>query len=152
MARDPEIPEFDLAGWRLRVWGQVAEPMEWSVQQILALPQSAREVEAVCEHGRRPPGTRWRGVAAREILSRVRLLPEATFAIVHSHGELDSGLSLATLVGPDVLFAHTCDQRPLALEHGGPLRLIRPGHGYEHWIKWVRGIEILNKPWVAIPR
>jgi DMSO/TMAO reductase YedYZ molybdopterin-dependent catalytic subunit len=31
---------------------------------------------------------------------------------------------------------------PLPLVHGGPVRLVVPGWGGNHWIKWVRGIVL----------
>ena len=146
-----EVPQLDLSSWSLRVWGQVERPTEWSWDQLLALPQTERSADALCEKGRVRPSARWGGVAAREILSRIRTLPEATYALVHSYGEFSAGLPLSKLAGPDVLFAHTCDGQPLLPDHGWPVRLIVPGLGFEKWIKWVSGVEILNKPWPNSP-
>lgn len=138
-------------GWRLRVWGQVEQEAEWSWEEFARLPAVERALEIRCAAGRRLDGSRWRGVATRELLSRIRLRPAAAFVLVHAQGGYISGLSLGSFASAGALFAWCLDGRPLIAQRGGPLRLIVPGRGAPKCVKWVSGLEFLNKPWPATP-
>ena len=88
---------------------------------------------------------RWEGVLFREVLSLVKLQPGAGFALVHGEQGYTANVPLPDLDRENVLFATHHDGQPLAPEHGYPLRLIVP-HLYA-WksVKWVRGIEFLDR-------
>ena len=143
-----DAPTADAADWNLRVWGQVRESMAWSLDDLRGLPQISSASGATCPRkGFTLDGKRWEGVSSREVIARVAPLPDVTFVMAHGHGEFRAGFSLATFVGPDVLLAWSCDDEPLTREHGGPLRLIVPGVDLCKSVKWVEGLEFLNKPW-----
>jgi len=133
--------------WVFRIWGQVERPAGWSWEEILALPRSARTVDLRPLDGETRPALRWGGVSARELLSRVRLLPDATHVMVHATGGPQAGLPLSVFAGPDVIFAHALGDHPLTAEQGGPLRLVVPGYYSWKWVEDARGVEFLNKPW-----
>jgi DMSO/TMAO reductase YedYZ molybdopterin-dependent catalytic subunit len=144
---DGDLPRLDLDVWRFRVWGQVAEERAWSWSEFARLPRADRTADLRCDEGWRLVGRRWSGVPSREILSRIRLKAEAAFVMVHAHGGYRANLSLYAFASPDVIFADSCDGSPLSPEHGWPLRLILHNAGARKSVKWVRGLEFLNKDW-----
>lgn len=143
-------PRPDLADWRLRVWGQVEQIVEWDWQQFSRLPSVERVLELPRDSGRRPERARWSGVQTRELLSRIRLRPAAAYVMVHASGDQRSGFSLQSLASADAMFAWSLDGRPLTPESGWPLRLVVPGQGGPKYVKCVSGLEFLNKPWPAV--
>jgi DMSO/TMAO reductase YedYZ molybdopterin-dependent catalytic subunit len=144
-----EPPQLDLDDWRLRAWGQVEQEAEWSWEQFARLPAVEREADLLCGSGRRLEGNLWAGVLTRELLSRIRTRPAATFVMVHDLGGHCTGLSLRAFAASDALFAWSVEGRPLTPERGWPLRLIVPGPGGPKSVKWVSGLEFLNKRWPA---
>ena len=87
----------------------------------------------------------WQGVLARDLLARARPQPAARFALIHAEQGFTANLPLADLLQPSSIFALRHDGEALTPEHGYPLRLIVP-HLYA-WksVKWVRGVELLEK-------
>jgi len=75
----------------------------------------------------------------------VKLRPEARSVMIHADEGYTSNLPLADFLRPTTIFALRHDGQPLAADHGYPLRLVVP-HLYS-WksVKWVRGIELLDK-------
>lgn len=142
-----EPPRLALDQWRLRVWGQVEQEAEWNWDEFVRLPSVEGVAELLCSTGRRLDGSRWAGVQTRELLSRVRLRPAAAFVMVHAYGGHGTGLSLRSFASADALFAWSLDGRALTPERGGPLRLVVPGAGAPQSVKWVNGLEFLNKSW-----
>ncbi len=71
--------------------------------------------------------------------------PEARYVMVHAGQGFSANLPLADLDRPEVLFAYKHDGELLAPEHGYPLRLVVP-HLYA-WksVKWVRGLEFMDR-------
>jgi DMSO/TMAO reductase YedYZ molybdopterin-dependent catalytic subunit len=144
---DGDLPSVNLAEWRFKVWGQVEEEVEWTWEEFERFRREERVADLDCADGWSLTGKRWTGVPTREILSRVRLKPDAAFVIVHGEGGYRANLSLYAFASPDALFAHDCDGRSLTTEHGWPLRLIVAGQRAWKAVKWVRGLEFLIKDW-----
>ena len=134
---DGDIPSIDLGAWRFKVWGQVEEELEWTWAEFERLRRAEQVADLDCADGWRLAGRRWTGVPTREILSRVRLKPDAAFVMVHALGGYRANLSLYAFASPEALVAHDCDGRPLAADHGWPLRLIAPGQKGWKAVKWV---------------
>ena len=70
--------------------------------------------------------------------------PEASHVLVHCHGGYTTNLPLEDFLSERALVADTWRGQPLAVEHGGPARLVVP-HLYA-WksAKWVSGFELLD--------
>lgn len=138
MSDDATVPRIDFADWRLRVWGQVEREVVWDWETFGALPRTELRVE----HGRL-----WSGVAMREVLSRLLLEGTAAYVMVHAFGGYVACRSLVELAASDALLATHVDGAPLAARHGGPVRLLLPSAGFNVSVKWVCGLEVLNKRW-----
>ncbi|MBI5710471.1 MAG: sulfite oxidase-like oxidoreductase [Candidatus Eisenbacteria bacterium] len=136
------MPKVDLARWDLRVDGLVADPVRWTWEEFHALPRVQVRSDIHCVTRWSRYDNLWEGVAAAEALRRAGIKPEARFAIVHAEQGFTANLPLAALLEPDVLLADTHDGRPLAPEHGWPLRLVVPRRYFWKSAKWVRRIEL----------
>ncbi|MDX1385920.1 MAG: sulfite oxidase-like oxidoreductase [Thermoanaerobaculia bacterium] len=138
-------PDVDLATWRLRIFGRVAEERSLSWGQFQSLPRSEIVADFHCVTRFSTLDNPWSGVSTRDLLATVRVAPEASHVVVHGAEGYTTNLPLEDLLSRYALFADRHSGEPLAPDHGGPLRLVVP-HLYA-WksAKWVTGVEILEE-------
>jgi DMSO/TMAO reductase YedYZ molybdopterin-dependent catalytic subunit len=136
------IPEVRLETWDLRVHGRVGKPLRWTWEEFGSLPRVQVRSDIHCVTRWSRFDNLWEGVALREVLSRAEPQPEARFAIIHAEQGFTTNLPLAELNQDDVLLADTHDGRPLAPDHGWPLRLVVPRRYFWKSAKWVRGLRL----------
>ena len=135
---------YDMTKWDFRVTGLVEEDVRWTWDEFTSLPQVEITSDIHCVTHWSRYDNLWRGIHVREILSRVKPLPEAQFVMVHADPNYTANLALSELDQDDVLFAFDHDGAPLTHEHGGPLRLVLPSLYFWKSAKWVRGLEFMD--------
>ena len=139
------IPQVDLATWTFRLYGLVEEPVTLTWEQFTALPKAARDNDIHCVTRWTKLDNHWDGVGVKELLARVRLKPGATHVLVHAEHGFTANLALSDFDREENLFATMHDGLPLATEHGWPLRLVVPHLYFWKSVKWVRGLEFLDR-------
>jgi DMSO/TMAO reductase YedYZ molybdopterin-dependent catalytic subunit len=139
------VPQFNPQTWDFRVFGLVEAPLRLSWQEFSSLPQSDVLADMHCVTRWSRFDNHWGGVLATELMRAVKLRPEARHVMVHAEQGYTSNLPLVDFLRPTTVFALRHDGQPLAPEHGYPLRLVVP-HLYA-WksVKWVRGIELIDR-------
>jgi len=139
-----DVPRFDPKTWDFRISGLVEKPLRLTWDEFNALPKIRVTSDFHCVTRWSRFDNTWEGVAFREVMNRVKLLPRAGFVLVHAEQGYTANVPLPDLDRENVLFATHHDGQPLPPEHGYPLRLIVP-HLYA-WksVKWVRGVEFLD--------
>jgi DMSO/TMAO reductase YedYZ molybdopterin-dependent catalytic subunit len=139
------VPTFDPAKWDFRVFGLIAEPLRLSWKEFTNLPQSEVLADMHCVTRWSRFDNRWGGVLATQLMGRVKVQSNARHVMVHAEHGYTANLPLADFMRPTTIFALRHDGEPLAPEHGYPLRLVVP-HLYA-WksVKWVRGIELIER-------
>jgi DMSO/TMAO reductase YedYZ molybdopterin-dependent catalytic subunit len=137
------VPRVDLATWRLALTGLVEAERTLSWTELQALPRVEVTADFHCVTRFSTLDNRWGGVGTREIVGQVAVRPKASHVLVHCAGGYTTNLPLEDFLAPEALLADRWGGAPLAVEHGGPLRLVVP-HLYA-WksAKWVTGIELL---------
>ena len=78
------VPRFDPKRWDFRVFGLVEQPLRFTFEEFLALPQSEIVSDIHCVTRWSRFDNRWEGVPAREVIARARPKPEAMFVLVHA--------------------------------------------------------------------
>ena len=137
------IPEIELAGWELRVFGLVEEERQLNWDEFMALPQVQLRSDIHCVTSWSKFDNDWEGVRFRDVMALVAVRPEAKHVMFHCYGGYTTNVPLGELLGDDILLAHTHNGRPLSPEHGGPLRGMIPQLYFWKSAKWVRGIEFI---------
>lgn len=139
------VPRFDPARWDFRVSGLVEHPLRFTWNEFNQLPRIQRTSDFHCVTRWSRFDNRWDGVALREILSRAKPQPNAKYVLVHAEQGYTANVPLADVDRDDVLLATHHDGEPLTADHGYPLRLIVPHlYGWKS-VKWVRGLELLDR-------
>jgi DMSO/TMAO reductase YedYZ molybdopterin-dependent catalytic subunit len=117
---------MDPKAWRLEVGGLVRKPGVFTLEQIQALPRLTYTVKHHCVEGWTAIAT-WSGARFAALAERVEPLPAARYVNFRS---FDSGYSngwdIASAMHPQTLLAYGHNDRPLAPDHGAPLRLYSP--------------------------
>jgi DMSO/TMAO reductase YedYZ molybdopterin-dependent catalytic subunit len=138
--------------WRLEITGEVEHPVTLDWDAFLALPQVEDTSDFHCVTSWSRFDNRWRGVAFRELAALVLPRETARFVLCTGHdsdpgsGEsYTTNLPLDRALDPDVLLVHTWDGRPLAREHGGPVRMITPRLYAWKGTKWIKRIEFRSE-------
>jgi DMSO/TMAO reductase YedYZ molybdopterin-dependent catalytic subunit len=139
------IPRFDPTTWKFQVVGMVEEPVSWNWDEFRALPNVDITCDIHCVTHWSKFDTVFTGVPFREVLARVKPLPNAKFVMVHSYGGYTTNVPLEELDDEDVLFSWQESHQNLAPEHGWPLRLVVPKLYFWKSAKWVRGLEFMDR-------
>ncbi len=130
--------------WRLIVFGAVERPIEYTYDQILALPRTVITTDFHCVTGWSKKENRWEGVSPADVLASAAIKPDAQHTLIHSFDGYTTNIPLDLLLDHDTLLAYRHNARDLAPEHGAPLRLVVPQRYGWKSAKWVSGIELLT--------
>src|ERR1043166_1930991 len=98
-------PRLHPTTWDFRLFGLVEEPVRLNLQQIHALPQTKLITDFHCVTTWSRLDNQWEGVLAKDVVSLVRLKPEARYVTVHCDGGYTTNLTLDELLESDVIFA-----------------------------------------------
>jgi DMSO/TMAO reductase YedYZ molybdopterin-dependent catalytic subunit len=139
------VPRFDPQRWDFRVYGLVDNPVRLSWPEFGQLPRAKHVSDFHCVTRWSRFDNEWSGVAMKEILALVRPKPLATHVLIHAEEGFTANVPLVDLDRKEVLLATHHDGAPLTADHGFPVRLIVP-HLYA-WksVKWLRGLEFLDR-------
>ena len=118
----PDNPEE----WALEVGGLVRKPLRLTRPMLEALPRLTYTVKHYCVEGWTAIGT-WTGVPLSVVADLVEPLPEARYLRFQSFDSgYYNGWDLASAMHPQTILAYGFNDRPLAMNHGAPLRLYSP--------------------------
>jgi DMSO/TMAO reductase YedYZ molybdopterin-dependent catalytic subunit len=165
-------PEID---GRLRIAGRVDRPFEIGLEELRRLPSLTVRVTLECAgNGRAQISPRypsvpwveegvstaeWTGVPLRALLERAGLRPEARDVVFRGADRgLDRGvehdfarsLSPGDAMCEEVLLAYAMNGAPLPPQHGAPLRLVVPRWYGMASVKWLREIEVIDRPFEGL--
>jgi DMSO/TMAO reductase YedYZ molybdopterin-dependent catalytic subunit len=141
------VPRRTAATYRLAVSGRVAQPANYTLADLQAMPQTALVHRFQCVTGWHVPDVHWRGVALSHLLELAQPTGDAGGVTLRSFdGTYTESLTLAQARASDVLVALTMLGAPVTHDHGGPVRLyVASMYGYKS-LKWLSGIELTDKP------
>jgi DMSO/TMAO reductase YedYZ molybdopterin-dependent catalytic subunit len=144
---NPPYPTFDPVSWRLRIDGLVAAPQSYSLGALRALPRAEQVSDFHCVTGWSVPRVHWAGVRFADLLEAARPLPQGrALNFISAEEPYADSLTLAQAMLSDAMLAYEMDGKPLAREHGAPVRLVMPRmYGYKG-TKWVRRITLTERP------
>ncbi len=132
-----------LDDWDLRVFGLVEEPLRFTWDELMKLPQKTQTVDIHCVTRWSKLDTTWTGIPWREFIKLIKVKPEATHVMAHCEYGFTTNVALDVLDDDDTMLAFAYDGKPLEPDHGYPLRLLVPKKYFWKSAKWLRGIEFM---------
>ena len=159
------IAEIDPADYRLMINGLVDKPLIFTLQDLMRFPRENRIYFLECAAN---SGMEWRGaqlngcqftqgmihcvqytgVPLKYILEEAGLKTNAKWLM--PEGGDSSGMNRSVPIEKamdDCLVAFKMNGEALRPEQGYPVRLVVPGWEGNMWVKWLRRIEVGDKPW-----
>ncbi len=140
------VPYYtDMSKWDLSVFGLVENELKISYKDFMALPRKEFKNDIHCVTTWSKLDNVWEGVAVSEIMSKVKLKPEAKFVMLHGEHGWNTNLPLEDFLRETSFLAIKHNGELLTPEHGYPVRMVVPHLYFWKSAKWLRGIEFIEK-------
>lgn len=140
-----EVPQYDMTTWKLRVFGEVEQEIEFSFEDLMKLPQTEVVFDIHCVTRWSKLDTKWKGIKFSDFLKQFNIKPNAKYVMVYGDSDYSANIPLEDLMHDNILLAHTYDDEALTDKHGGPLRLVVPHLYFWKSVKWITGFEFMNE-------
>ena len=168
-----EPPDIDPQEHHLLIHGMVDRPLIFSVDELKRLPFVTRFHFVECHGNSSPRGpggdariskdatpqethgftscSQWTGVLLSTLLKEAGVQKGATWMIAEGADEPKHSKSIPIGKGlDDALVAYGQNGEPVRPEQGFPLRLIVPGWQGINNVKWLRRIDLVDEPYMAM--
>ncbi|AIX99933.1 molybdopterin-binding oxidoreductase [Arthrobacter sp. PAMC 25486] len=142
-----ETGNFD--AYKLRINGQVENPVELDMEQLRALPHHEQITQHFCIQGWSGVA-KWGGVSMQTILDIAKPRPEAKWVIFYSFAAgPDGGIyydaqPIEQMSYKLTMLAYDMNDETLSFGHGAPLRLRNETQLGFKLVKWIKGIEFVE--------
>ncbi len=133
-------PRVDAERWSLSIDGLVANPTSWSLRELRTLAGEASDTyrgDIHCVTTWSKLDTSFTGISLDTLLGIAQPLPEATYVVEESTTRYRTNLPLADVTGGKAWVVWEHEGKPLAREHGGPVRMIVPHLYFWKPAKWI---------------
>lgn len=131
--------------FRLRVHGEVDQPLELDFAQLRALPHREHSLDVHCVTGWSALDVRFVGVAVPELAKRAKVRSSAKFVIFEAAHGYTANVPLDEALRPDVLVSWELNGQRLPRSHGAPVRAVNPHLYFWKSPKWLTGIRFQSK-------
>jgi hypothetical protein len=134
--------DFGDAEWQLTVTGLVDHPLNLTLSEIAAMPQTTIYAQIYCVDFPNSVVTEgnWTGVKLSLLLEEAGVYPDAVKVAFYAKDGYSTDLTLAAAERNDTILAYEKDGAPL----GETLRLVVPDRWGYKWISQVTRIEFVN--------
>ncbi|MCA9858194.1 MAG: molybdopterin-dependent oxidoreductase [Thermomicrobiales bacterium] len=134
----PRMARRQAADPRLRLFGAIETEQVLTPADLDGLPRASFTGGMTCNENGRRPDARWTGVPLRSFLQIANAEPGVRYLNV-SAGPYAVAIDIDRV--DDVILADLLEDESIAVEHGGPWRLIIPEGRLYNSVKWVDAIE-----------
>ncbi len=151
----PDSPEYralqkgNFADYRLDIHGLVENPVQFSLEQLRALPYHEQITQHFCIQGWSGVA-KWGGVSMSTILDLVRPKENAKWVIFYSlasgpnEGLYYDAHPIEQMRNHLTMLAYDMNDETLSFGHGAPLRLRNEVQIGFKQVKWIRGIDFVE--------
>jgi DMSO/TMAO reductase YedYZ molybdopterin-dependent catalytic subunit len=141
----PNIP----ADYTLPIFGLVANPVEWTLDEIKAMPSTSEYITMSCISNRVGGSlistVKWTGVSFQHLLEQVQPSEDARAIKITGYDGFDEYIELDLIRNdPRIMLAYAFDDADLPLRNGYPLRTHIPNHYGMKQPKWIQAMEFVD--------
>jgi DMSO/TMAO reductase YedYZ molybdopterin-dependent catalytic subunit len=133
--------DIDLAGYQLKVTGNVTHPLSLSYDQLRCLPRVTAKTTLTCR-GYFDDVATWSGVPLKYILDMAGIQPGTNDVLLIGADDYQAFLPLKDALLPDNFLAYEWNGQPVPILHGFPLRAVIPTMFGNKWTKWLLEIKV----------
>ncbi|MCX8134671.1 MAG: sulfite dehydrogenase [Roseococcus sp.] len=159
------VPDIDPADYRLMIHGMVERPLIFTLEDLKRMPQVSRIhfIECPANGGMEWRGAQmsgvqfthgmlscseWTGVPLKFLLAQAGLRPGASWLLAEGGDASHMTRSVPLLKAlDDAIIAYGQNGEAVRPQQGYPVRLVLPGYEGNMWVKWLRRIEVGDRPW-----
>ena len=134
----------DVRTFKLKVHGLVTKPFEVDYAGLLKLPQVEKTADVHCVTGWTMLGGLWKGVQVSALAELAGMKSEARFVIFESAHGFTSNAPLKEATADNALITYRLNGKPLALQHGAPVRGLVPDLYFWKSAKWITGVKFVK--------
>lgn len=87
----------------------------------------------------------WTGVPLKVVLEKAGIKENVIKVIFYCEDGYSTAIKIEEALKDDAILAYKMNGKPLAPEHGYPLRVVVPGKYGMKWAKWINKIELTDK-------
>jgi DMSO/TMAO reductase YedYZ molybdopterin-dependent catalytic subunit len=142
------VPQVVASTWKLRIYGMVERPLEFTLKDLLAMPLIERYITLACVSNEVGGGlistALFRGTLLAPLLRQAGVNAKADQLVCRSVDGMTIGAPVAEVMdGRDAMLAVGMNGQALPIAHGFPVRMVVPGlYGYVSACKWIKEIEV----------
>lgn len=137
------IQKVDLSSWKLRVDGLVEKPVEYTYDQLTAMPQTRYVKSFHCVTQWSIKDVDWEGLPIRTLVEPAKMKPEAKWVVFHTVEGYRAPVPVEDGLAEDALMALKLNGKPLSPEQGFPVRPFMPNLYAWKSAKWTNRIELV---------
>ena len=137
---NPKVSE-----WRLKVHGEVEEPFEIDLAELLEMDDTLLRADVHCVTGWSVLGAKWRGVKVKALAEKAKLTKKARHVIFEAAHGYTANVRLRDALTDDVMVTWELDDKPLPRTHGAPVRALIPDLYFWKSSKWLTGIKFVKR-------
>ncbi len=119
-------PDIDLSEYRLKIFGEVEEPVVLTWDDIMDLEKVKLIADFHCVTRWSVADVEWIGFHVDELKKLVNIKDTAKAVMIHSLDGYTTNIPLEYFFDEDVIFAYKLFDKTLPEDHGFPLRLVVP--------------------------
>ena len=136
--------KVNLDDYRLKVDGDVSNPLELALDDLYAMPNVQRTLKIECVGGW-TADVPWEGIPLAYLLSLAGPPEKIAYITVESVTGYKRTIGTDEVANPDNMIALKAGGVPLTVEHGYPARLVAPTKYGLDWVKYVGRITCIRK-------
>jgi len=159
------VPDIAPDDFRLMIHGMVERPLIFTLEDLKRMPQVSRIhfIECPANGGMEWRGAQmsgvqfthgmlscseWTGVPLKWLLAQAGLRPGASWFLAEGGdaSHMTRSVPLAKAFD-DAIIAYGQNGEAVRPQQGYPARLVLPGYEGNMWVKWLRRIEVGDRPW-----
>jgi DMSO/TMAO reductase YedYZ molybdopterin-dependent catalytic subunit len=133
----------DNTTYRLAIKGLVGNPVNFTYQEVLALPHYKKVVTLRCVEGW-DVTILWEGTLIKDLLIQAGLNGSGNTLIFRANDGYSTSLPLDYVLSNNIIIASKMNNVTLPPERGFPFQLVSESKWGYKWIKWVTEIEVSN--------
>ena len=142
MGGDPGDP--NPASFRLRVHGEVDNPLDIDFAALLAMPQTEQTCDVHCVTGWTVLDSKWTGVQVAHLAKLAKVRDSARYVVFEAANGYTANVRRAEALAPTTLVAHKLSGNAIPRPNGPPVRSLVPDLYFWKSAKWLTGIRFVT--------